>query len=54
MYRIGLVMNVMRSRKCGALEAIAWLSHIPSDGDFKFNPQKPQQDEKENFSGHGH
>lgn len=29
----------MRTRKCGALEAQAWLAHEPSTGEFKYNPK---------------
>lgn len=53
-HRIGLVMSVMRARKCGVQEAMAWLDHKPSDGEFKFNPLNLKQDEKENNGGHGH
>jgi hypothetical protein len=39
MYSIRLFLNVMRTRKCGALEAQAWLAHKPSNGEFKYNPK---------------
>lgn len=43
-YNIHTVMSVMRARKCGTQEAIAWLNHKPSDGPFIYQAKETADD----------
>ena len=53
-YPIHLVMNVMRTRKCGTHEAFAWLAHQPATGPFSASStgnQEPTTNLKDKENG---